>query len=180
MSPPLAATPEAASASWLAWTALSAFWRTVAVNCSIVAAVSSSELACCSVRDDRSRLPAAISLEATAIERVPSCTSETTLYSESFIVFSARIRSPISSRATAPKVVLRSPLATVSASATAACKGRVILRVISHAHKAPIVTTSTPSVSSRLKARAFAASRASAVSSIALRCMASSAFSLAE
>ena len=73
MSPPLAATPEAASASWLAWWALSAFWRTVEVSSSIEAAVSSSELACCSVRADRSRLPAAISFDAVAIERVPVC-----------------------------------------------------------------------------------------------------------
>ncbi|MNK52352.1 hypothetical protein D3C87_712830 [compost metagenome] len=59
--PPLLATPDADCAIWLAWRALSAFCLTVLVSSSIEAAVSSSELACCSVRDDRSWLPAAIS-----------------------------------------------------------------------------------------------------------------------
>ena len=60
-APPLPATSDAAPASALAWRALSAFWRTVEVSSSIDEAVSSSELACSSVRDDRSRLPCAIS-----------------------------------------------------------------------------------------------------------------------
>ena len=59
-TPPLTATSEAFTASWLAWRALSAFCFTVEVSSSIEEAVSSSELACCSVRDDRSRLPEAI------------------------------------------------------------------------------------------------------------------------
>ena len=48
------------TASWLACRALSAFCLTVAVSSSIEEAVSSSELACSSVRGDRSGLPAAI------------------------------------------------------------------------------------------------------------------------
>ena len=100
--------------------------------------------------------------------------------SESFIAFSARSRSPISSRDAASKVVVRSPAATVSATATAAFSGRVMLREISQAKVAPISTTSTPSSTSSLKARALAASSASAVSSIDLRCMATSAFSRSE
>ena len=48
-------------ASALAWRALSAFWRTVALSCSIELAVSSRLLACSSVRADRSALPLAIS-----------------------------------------------------------------------------------------------------------------------
>jgi len=49
-SPPLIATVEAPSASWLACLALSAFCFTVEPSCSIDAAVSSSALACSSVR----------------------------------------------------------------------------------------------------------------------------------
>ena len=60
-SPPRTATSEADAANWLACWALSAFCCTVDISCSMAEAVSSSELACCSVRDDRSRLPLAIS-----------------------------------------------------------------------------------------------------------------------
>jgi hypothetical protein len=60
ISPPWAATVEALTAIWLAWRALSAFWRTVELSSSMDAAVSSSALACSSVRPDRSWLPAAI------------------------------------------------------------------------------------------------------------------------
>ncbi|MFO0631067.1 MAG: hypothetical protein U0325_36320 [Polyangiales bacterium] len=42
------------SANWLACRAFSAFWRTVAVICSMVAVVLCSDAACSSVRDDRS------------------------------------------------------------------------------------------------------------------------------
>jgi hypothetical protein len=51
----------------LACAALSAFWFTVEVSSSIDAAVSSSELACDSVRADKSILPEAISPEAVAM-----------------------------------------------------------------------------------------------------------------
>ncbi|MNT34857.1 hypothetical protein D3C72_1708570 [compost metagenome] len=47
---------------------------TVPVNCSIDVAVSSIEPACCSVRFDRSRLPAAISRELVAMVCVPART----------------------------------------------------------------------------------------------------------
>ncbi len=60
-SPPCEATLCAPMASWLAWRACSAFWRTVEVSSSIEAAVSSRLAACCSVRRDRSLLPLAIS-----------------------------------------------------------------------------------------------------------------------
>ena len=49
-SPPFCAVTEALPASALACFACSAFWRTVVVNSSSVEAVSSSELACSSVR----------------------------------------------------------------------------------------------------------------------------------
>ena len=60
--PPRCAVSEALNARWLAWRAFSAFCFTVAVSCSMLAAVSSSEAACCSVREERSLLPVAISL----------------------------------------------------------------------------------------------------------------------
>ncbi|CSF43380.1 Uncharacterised protein [Shigella sonnei] len=60
--PPRCAVSEALNARWLAWRAFSAFCFTVAVSYSMLAAVSSSEAACCSVREERSLLPVAISL----------------------------------------------------------------------------------------------------------------------
>ena len=72
LAPPLR---RPTAASWLAWRALSAFCLTVLVSSSIEAAVCSSELACSSVRDDRSWLPVAIWLEAVAIVSVPVRTS---------------------------------------------------------------------------------------------------------
>ncbi len=69
-SPPCEATPCAPMASWLAWRACSAFWRTVEVSSSIEAAVSSRLAACCSVRRDRSLLPEAISPAAELIARL--------------------------------------------------------------------------------------------------------------
>jgi hypothetical protein len=57
-----------------AWRALSAFWLTDAVSCSIAAAVCSSDPAWDFVREDRSALPAAISREASPIASVPSRT----------------------------------------------------------------------------------------------------------
>ncbi|MCW0415818.1 hypothetical protein NB689_001572 [Xanthomonas sacchari] len=65
--PPCEATVAAPPANWLAWRACSAFWRTVEVSSSIEAAVSSRFAACCSVRRDRSSLPAAISPAAALI-----------------------------------------------------------------------------------------------------------------
>ena len=65
-SPPCCATVDALMASWLAVRALSAFWRTVEPSSSMEAAVSSSALACCSVRALRSLLPDAISALAVA------------------------------------------------------------------------------------------------------------------
>jgi hypothetical protein len=55
----------------LAWRVFSVFCLTVAVSSSIEEAVSSSEPACCSVREDRSILPAAISVAAVTMESAP-------------------------------------------------------------------------------------------------------------
>ncbi len=67
---PCSATSAALLARPLAWRALSAFWRTVVVSCSMLDAVSSSDAACCSVRADRSVLPAAIWRAATPTDSV--------------------------------------------------------------------------------------------------------------
>ncbi len=67
-SPPLTAMSDALTASVLAWRALSAFCFTMEVSSSMLEAVSSSDEACCSVRCDRSALPAAICWVALAIE----------------------------------------------------------------------------------------------------------------
>jgi hypothetical protein len=64
---PRCATSDALAASVLACCAFSAFCRTVEVNSSMLAAVSCSEAACCSVLDDRSWLPDAIWLEPVAM-----------------------------------------------------------------------------------------------------------------
>ena len=56
------------AASWLAWRAVSALWRTVPVSCSIELAVCCRLLAACSVRALRSWLPLAISALAVRID----------------------------------------------------------------------------------------------------------------
>jgi len=144
MLPPRTATSDALFASWFAWRALSAFCFTVEVSSSIADAVSSSELACSSVRDDRSRLPAAISLDAVEIASVPWRTCATTPSKLVFMAFSAPSRRPVSSLESTTMCEDRSPEATVSATPTAALMGRVIERVMIHATKAPSSTARLP------------------------------------
>jgi hypothetical protein len=88
-APPRAATPAVVSARVLAWRALSAFCFTVDVSSSIEDAVSSSELACCSVREDRSWLPAATCDDAVAMASVPLRTVVTVATRFSFMVLRA-------------------------------------------------------------------------------------------
>ncbi len=76
--PPCEATEAAPTASWLALRAWSAFCLTVEVSSSIEAAVSSRLAACCSVRRDRSLLPAAISVEAVEMAAEAPWMRETT------------------------------------------------------------------------------------------------------
>ncbi|CUJ36477.1 Uncharacterised protein [Achromobacter sp. 2789STDY5608633] len=94
--PPRSATSDALAASWLAWRALSAFCLTVEASCSIEAAVSSSEAACCSVRLDRSVLPAAISCEPVLISSTPRRTEDTVRVRLSCMRLSAANSWPIS------------------------------------------------------------------------------------
>ena len=75
--PPCSAVVEAWLAKWRAWPALSAFWDTVVVSCSMLAAVCSMEAACCSVRVARSTLPEAISWLPLAMRVPPRRTSLT-------------------------------------------------------------------------------------------------------
>ncbi len=76
-SRPRRATSLAVAASVLACCAASALWRTVAINSSMLAAISSRLEAVCSVRAERSVLPAAISALAPATE-VLACRMPTT------------------------------------------------------------------------------------------------------
>jgi len=71
ISPPRCATSVAPEASSLAREALSAFCCTVLDNSSVAEAVCCSEAACCSVRIDRSPVPAATWVEAPAIASAP-------------------------------------------------------------------------------------------------------------
>ncbi len=143
-SPPRAATPDADSASLLAWRALSAFWRTVEVSSSIDDAVSSSAPACCSVRLDRSRLPAATCSAATAMVSVPARTAPTVRARLSFMVLRACSSWPVSSRVVTSMRLVRSPAATVLATSSARATGRVIERVIQKAMPAASASANRP------------------------------------
>ena len=111
-SPPVTATPEAAWASWLACLALSAFRRTVVPNCSMVAAVSSSALACCSVRWLRSWLPWAICALAEATLSAFPRTSITTRAKALCISPMAEIKGENSSRLESVTARVKSPSRT--------------------------------------------------------------------
>lgn len=84
---PASAMPEARVASSLARRALSVFCFTVSVNLSHAGRRFFSELACCSVRDDRSKLPAAISPDAVAMPSVPILTCPTSFDRLWFMAF---------------------------------------------------------------------------------------------
>ncbi len=153
-APPLPATSDAAPASALAWRALSAFWRTAEVSCSIEDAVSSSELACSSVRDDRSRLPWAISLEAVWMVSVPERTWLTMPTSLSRMVFMANSRLALSWLAVRISTV-RSPSAMAPAILTAYAGSppswRVSPRVISAPSASPAAMLPSTSASMKLR-----------------------------
>ncbi len=141
--PPCAAERLASPASDEASRAEPLFCETAAVISSIDAAVCCSELACSSVRCDRSWLPAAIWRDAPAIWSTPERTSPTMARSAVVIDASAAIRLVASS----PRSGIsrdRSPEATVRAISTAASGSppsvRSRLRVTTVAS-----TTATPS-----------------------------------
>ena len=134
--PPWLATCVALPASSLDLRVWSAFCLTLEVSCSSEEAVSSRALACSSVREERSRLPVAIWVEAVTMESVPRRTSSTMALSFWFIAASACSRRPVSSVEWASITAVRSPAATVSATSTARLSGRVMLREMVQAMKA--------------------------------------------
>ena len=109
-------------------------------------AVSSSELACSSVRADRSWLPCAIWAEAQAMASVPARTLPTMSARLSCMALSDLSRVPISSLPLTSIWVDRSPLATVWAIANASLSGAVMLRASHTMIAAPTstVTSTTP------------------------------------
>ncbi|MNQ90143.1 hypothetical protein D3C85_1054730 [compost metagenome] len=158
-APPRCATSDAPPASWRAWSAFSLFCRTVDVSSIIEAAVSSSELACSSVREDRSILPLAISAEAMAMASVPVRTRPTMAARLPLIAFRARSRSPISSRLPSATTARKSPAATCWAMPTAAPSGSVMLRISHHTVTLPTTrVTNTVASMTMLALRCAAAS----------------------
>ncbi|MNU39903.1 hypothetical protein D3C71_286060 [compost metagenome] len=156
-APPRCATPDAVSASTCAWRALSAFCLTVEVSSSMEEAVSSSELACCSVRADRSRLPAATSDEAEAIVSVPARTVPTVCARLSFMRLSACNSCPISSRDCTVIWLRKSPAATVLATCSAVATGPVIERVMPYASAAAMASAASDMPISKVRVLAYVA-----------------------
>ncbi|MNR16895.1 hypothetical protein D3C85_1335270 [compost metagenome] len=70
-TPPRRATSMLLAANWLACRALSAFWRTVDVSCSMLAAVCCNEAAWPSVRPASSWLPRAMCTAACVVPSMP-------------------------------------------------------------------------------------------------------------
>ncbi len=89
-APPRRATCVAELASWLAWAAASALWRTLPVSCDSELAVCCRLLAVCSVRWLRSWLPVAISEDAVDTSCVPERIEPMVLRVSSCSTFSAR------------------------------------------------------------------------------------------
>jgi hypothetical protein len=129
--PPSAAQLLAASAIWLAWRVVSALACTVAVSCSMDAAVSCRLLACSSVRWLKSRLPVAICVVPVAMLSLLWRTVPTTLTRLAFMRARACISCAVSSCPRTSMRELRSPDATVSAICTARWIGWMMLRPIS-------------------------------------------------
>ena len=115
-APPLLATSDAVVASTFASRALSAFLRTVLVSSSIEEAVSSSELACCSVRVERSLLPVEISSAARATVSESWRTEETTEVSDTCMRCSADSTLALSFAATLSFPVRSPPASRLTAS----------------------------------------------------------------
>ncbi len=95
-TPPRSATPRLSAARPLAWCACSVFCLTAVASSSMEAAVSSSEAACSSVRDDRLVLPEAISAAPVLISVTLRRTSATVRVRLSCMRLSAVNRTPIS------------------------------------------------------------------------------------
>ena len=129
--PPATATCRACAARPSTSRNWPAPWRTEALRSLMLDTVCCSVDACCSVRDDRSPLPLAISamLEATALER--SRTSPTTPARCCFISSMAVFSRPTSSSTRAGAGADRSPAAMRCAASSACCSGTRVARRIS-------------------------------------------------
>ena len=109
---------------------MSAFCFTVEASCSIEAAVSSSEAACCSVRLDRSVLPAEISREPTLISSTPRRTADTVRVRLSCMRLIAANSEPISLVLRTSMRPVKSPPAILSKWPPASCNGRSTVRLM--------------------------------------------------
>ncbi|MDT4835782.1 hypothetical protein FQZ97_694570 [compost metagenome] len=150
--PPRVATSEAAIASSDALRELSALLRTVDDSSSMLAAVSSRDAACCSVREDRSMLPAAISREPVWISSTPRRTADTVRARLSCMRLTAPYSTPISLLPRCSMRLVRSPAAMRSNRRPASCSGRKTER----ANTAYSPTTRTPTTISRPTSSAIA------------------------
>ena len=96
----------------------------------MAAEVCSSALACCSVREDKSRLPAAIWLVAVAMASLLLRTSPTMPERLWFISLRACINKPVSSLVRTSTRLVKSPAATACATCTADISGTTMARVV--------------------------------------------------
>ncbi len=117
--PPRCATSAAELASWLAVAAESAVCLTVPVSCIIDAAASCRLDAVCSVREDRSMLPVAISALATLMLSVDRRTLRTRFCKAPCMLASEWSRRPVSSWLCTSMRLLKSNRAMASATSTA-------------------------------------------------------------
>ncbi|MNX59812.1 hypothetical protein D3C86_906990 [compost metagenome] len=128
--PPRSATSDALAANWLAWRALSAFCFTVEASSSMEAAVSSRDAACCSVRLDRSVLPAEISRAPTLISSTPRRTVATVRVRLSCMRLMAANNWPISLVLRTSIRPVKSPPEILSKWSPAWCSGRSTVRLM--------------------------------------------------
>ncbi len=140
----------ALDASVLAWAAFSAVCLTVSVSCVMLDAVSSSEAACCSVRADRSTLPAAISCDATVTDSAEALMPRTVSASWRSILRRAISNSPNSPCESITISVPSVPPAIWLATSTARLSGREIARSRYHDMAA---ATATPAQTSAMVTR---------------------------
>ncbi|CCJ75175.1 FIG00453152: hypothetical protein [Cronobacter muytjensii 530] len=142
--PPRPAVCEAVAAIWLAWRALSALFFTVAVSCSMLAAVCTTALDCCSVRAASALLPDAISPAVWVIRPTLARSSPVISRRRAFIRAIAPVSLPNSSWRSVAICALRSPSAIRSASSRFIISGRTIWRVMAQATKTPVTIASAP------------------------------------
>ncbi|MNT10792.1 hypothetical protein D3C72_1456410 [compost metagenome] len=128
------ATPRLSAARALAWCAWAVFCFTAVASSSMLAAVSSSEAACSSVREDRLVLPDAISAAPVLISFTLRRTSATVRVKLSCIRFKAANNTPISLSAMAATRCVRSPEAMRSKCTAASFRGDSTWRLMNRQH----------------------------------------------